>query len=252
MKKILICIIFCLVIPFSVFAVDTLDTAKTLFLRDDTDGAIRECQKLIPNTDNKESISQAYYIMGMSLLKQLKPTEARLNFEILVNEFKDTKFVSFAACGIADSYFQEGNFQQACLEYEKILSDYPQIPFKSSLQFKRARCFVKLGRLREAKDLFKRIKNEYPLSFEADSAKEILNENLFYFTIQAGAFVERDRAERFCEKLKEKGFDTFISQITKGKKTYYRVRVGKFNSQEETNAIAEKLKKEGYSVKVYP
>lgn len=252
MKNILLCLILYLFTSCPVFAVESLDTVRILLLQNDTNGTIKECQRIISSTNDKELISQAYYIMGLALLKELRPSEARSNFGIILNEFKDTNIVNYARVGIADSYFQEQNFQNAYLEYKNLLSRYPPVSFKNTLQFKLARCLVKLGRWQEAKELFNRIKTEYPLSFEADLSGNVLDENLFYFTVQVSAFKERDRAQSLCEKLKQKGYDAFIYRITKDSSTYYRVRVGRFNSQEEAKATAEKLKQDGYSVRIYP
>lgn len=252
MKIILLCIFFFFLVTFAVFAIETLDSTKILFLQDDTDGTIRECQGIISAANSKELKPRAYYIMGLSLLKQSKPAEARQNFEIVLAEFKDSKLIDYAKAGIADSYFLGADYQRAFLEYEKILQEKPDIPFKNLLQFKLARCLAKLGRWQEAEDSFNKIKEQYPLSFEAKLSGDILNENLFYFTIQVGAFSQQNRADKLCSKLKQKGYDAFISPVTKDKKAYYRVRVGRFNSKEEAEAVAKKLKKEDYTVKIYP
>ena len=49
------------------------------------------------------------------------------------------------------------------------------------------------------------------------------------FTIQVGAFGERENAERLKLRLDESYKDVQISAYNKGAEVFYRVRVGKFN-----------------------
>ncbi len=73
------------------------------------------------------------------------------------------------------------------------------------------------------------------------------------FTIQIGAFTERQTAYKLKWLLSERyGTMVFVKKKQKNGKTYYRVRVGRFLSLREATSVAEKLAREGYPVIIIP
>jgi rare lipoprotein A len=62
------------------------------------------------------------------------------------------------------------------------------------------------------------------------------------FTIQVGAFSDRNNAERLRKKLDEKYINAHITTYNDGYNTFHRVRVGKFSSLEQAE------KSEGYMI----
>jgi rare lipoprotein A len=67
------------------------------------------------------------------------------------------------------------------------------------------------------------------------------------FTIQAGAFRERDNALRLKSALELKYEGVYIIQASVNNTAYYRVRVGKFQRKKDALALAKALAEEGYS-----
>ena len=67
------------------------------------------------------------------------------------------------------------------------------------------------------------------------------------FTINVGSFRERGRAERLMSKLKGKGYEAFVAEVTIPKKgAWYRVSVGRFPTRDEAQSLARTIKeKEG-------
>lgn len=63
------------------------------------------------------------------------------------------------------------------------------------------------------------------------------------FTVNAGSFKDRLRAERFMDELTETGYEAFIMKATIPESgTFYRVSVGRFDSREEALALAKELR----------
>ncbi len=59
-----------------------------------------------------------------------------------------------------------------------------------------------------------------------------------------GAFSEKARADRLAQRLKDKGYDTYIMTITIEEKRFHRVRVGRLATEAEAQELARKLKEE--------
>ena len=70
------------------------------------------------------------------------------------------------------------------------------------------------------------------------------------YTIQVGAFRERDNALRLKSGLELKYVDVYIIEAAVDNATFYRVRIGKFQSKEEAFARAKAMAEEGYSPKI--
>jgi cell division septation protein DedD len=64
---------------------------------------------------------------------------------------------------------------------------------------------------------------------------------------QVNAFPDDRSAKQLVERLKNKGYNAYVTEVQNRGKTWYRVSVGKYNSREEAEKIVEALKsKEDY------
>ena len=61
------------------------------------------------------------------------------------------------------------------------------------------------------------------------------------FTVQAGAFMERDNAQKFRDKLEKKFGDSYIVKF----RDYYRVRIGHFADEKDADQVLHTLTKNG-------
>ena len=68
------------------------------------------------------------------------------------------------------------------------------------------------------------------------------------FTIQFGAFTEKDNAERLKQALDLTSSGSFIGRKNIDGTTFYRVRYGSFQSKNEAMQRAEAFAEEGYTV----
>jgi peptidoglycan lytic transglycosylase len=68
-----------------------------------------------------------------------------------------------------------------------------------------------------------------------------------YFTVQVGAFKERDNAERLRARLNELYPPSTIQQVALEDGTFYRVRAGKISGEQPAQKFADDLRaKEGF------
>jgi outer membrane protein assembly factor BamD (BamD/ComL family) len=247
-----ITVLFLTLFPYYVEARDVgLNAAEILFLKEDYDGAIRECNNLLTRTSRWDWEDDAYYLKGLSFLKKGDPLSARLNFEKVLSKYHRSNLLEEASLGLADAYLLEGNFEHAITLYNDFLSRFPESPLLCLAYFRLGQSYQKKGEWLQAEKYLKRVGEDFPLSFEAKLAGDALKEES-YFTIQVGSFVDKNNASDLYEELSSKGYPVYISEVERQDKVYYRVRVGKLNTREEVESLERKLAKEGYPTKIYP
>ena len=72
-----------------------------------------------------------------------------------------------------------------------------------------------------------------------------------FFTVQVGAFKEKQNAERLCARLNELYPPSTIQQVAIEEGTFYRVRAGKVSGEQAAQKFADELKaKEGFRTMV--
>ena len=88
--------------------------------------------------------------------------------------YPNTELAGNAQFYIADLAYRQGNYQQAVLDYDKVLEQYPDGNKAPAAQLKKGFALLELGRrsdgVRELNSLIKR----YPRSLEADQARKRL------------------------------------------------------------------------------
>ena len=65
------------------------------------------------------------------------------------------------------------------------------------------------------------------------------------FTIQVAAYLKRDDAQRYVDRLKEAGVDAFWTQAKSTQRTWYQVKASHFTTLDEARLYGESLKARG-------
>ena len=134
----------------------------------------------------------------------------------------------------------------------ELLKKGPRSEIESLVYLKLARANLKLSRWEEAQKYLKKIIKDFPQSPESHLAKQLLEEKQ-YFTVQVGAFLDRDKAETLTVDLKDKGeYAYIIETMDSSGRQFYRVRVGQLAVLDEANKLSQKLSSLGYPAQVYP
>jgi len=66
------------------------------------------------------------------------------------------------------------------------------------------------------------------------------------WVVTAGSFTEEDNARRQAQKLEERGYSPFITQIKHEGITYHRVNVQTFSKRDDAEELAQKVREDGF------
>lgn len=240
----------------SAFALD-LNAIRAYFIAKDYKSAITEGEKILARpTEGAYGMDELYYILGLSYARDGNYLRASDIFEIIISEFKKSKFIPEAKLGLADTYYLRGNFERAAKEYEILLIDKNALKFKSSLYYRLSRCALLAGNPQVAKEYSDKLKKEFPLNMESGLEKPgcdlpVLGNN-GSFTVQVGSFSSATNASKLLNELTKKGYSAYIEKPAATAKQIYRVKVGKLSLLKEAETLENKLSQEGYPTKVCP
>ncbi|QWR78660.1 tol-pal system protein YbgF [Candidatus Magnetomonas plexicatena] len=103
-----------------------------------------------------------------------KPKEARDKFNRVIKDFPASPFVPNCHFWIADSYFKEGNYEDAILGFDVVIKKYPSSTKVPGAKLKQAMAFNELKDTKTAKTILHQLIEEHPQSKEAEQAKQLL------------------------------------------------------------------------------
>jgi tetratricopeptide (TPR) repeat protein len=149
---------------------------------------------------------------------------------------------------LGECYEIQGDREKALKEYRTLASNFPK-----SLEAPKAREKIQMiqsaGRTRRDRTPSRGGEKE------EEAGEEPRNDGTgqFAFTIQLGAFSERENAIRMAEEIEKITDDVRVERIESGGRIWHRVRVGRYREREEAERYAEFLeRKTGYAGKILP
>ena len=229
-----------------------IDRVKVNFLSGDYKAAILEGEKALASTSETGDLSELYYILGLSYLKDGNYLRASDIFEIILKELKNSKFRQEAKLALGDTYFLRSDYLKAQSYYKEIAHDNLENRLMPLVYYRLSQCAIKTGDTKEAKVYLDKLKKDFPLSAEGILNKELYGSSDIYYTVQVGSFSRYDNARGLVEKLTQKGYPAYIEDSTAAGKASYRVRVGKMALRQEALDLERKLSQEGYPTKIFP
>ena len=234
-----------------VSASEFVKDVNILFLKGDYAGLVRDVESNMESYRfSRRKKKEVLYLTGVSYLKLKDYRKAREVFENIL-KMKGSRFREDAYIGIADSYFLEKKYDKAIQAYEGLLTMYPRSNRVSGI-YKNLGFAYQERNLPEKADLYyRRVKQDYKDSFEADVTTYVTKEDKqVYYIIQLGAFQSLRNAKRLVRQLTRKRHDSYVQKVTKDGKILYRVRGGKFSNKDYAERLLRRLKRDGFSAKI--
>ncbi len=242
----------------ALYAADVI-VMRTDLLEGDYTGVIREGEGILSQSRRPSQLDEVYYLLGTGYLKTGNYQKAADSFQAVVTGYKRGAFAERSFLGLVDAYFLQNNYESAEKYCNEFLKQYSRSKFIPAAQYRLSRIKFRRGNSRESADILTQVRREHPLTVElksqteecllADAPKPGVGTQ---YSVQVGAFSERDRAANLVKELKAKGYPAYSEAAVIRGSTSYRVRVGKSASSAEIIALERKLSAAGYPTKVCP
>jgi cell division protein FtsN len=188
---------------------------------------------------------------------------------MILNQHKNNRFREEALMGLGDCYFLRGDYTIAAFQYQELLDKNPKTRLKAGLYLRLAQLGTKTTNQEQEKEYLARLKNEYPLSPEADfkgdlfpqgaamqfnknSSMKNITDPAISYSIQVGAFSSNINAAKLAKKLQKNGYQVHIEQASSAGKIIYKVRIGNFSNRQKARELERKLQADGYPTKIIP
>jgi outer membrane protein assembly factor BamD (BamD/ComL family) len=229
-----------------------LNEIEAAIIGEDYSRAKSLCEELMANYPEAAQVNDAKYYLGLSELRLNNFDQAKAIFESLVKELPQGPLSDKANLGLIDVANLSEHYEQALEQAKAFLAAQPQTSSLSLVYLKMARSNLKLARWDEARKLLNKILQEFPQSMEFHTAIQLLEEKQYY-TVQVGAFLDRERADRLSRELQDKDEYSYIVETVdaQGNK-FFRVRVGKFSQLSEAKDLKQKMSGQGFPTLIYP
>ncbi|RNC66303.1 MAG: tol-pal system protein YbgF [Desulfuromonadales bacterium] len=134
----------------------------------DTDASrAKEAEKASPET---------LYQKGLEAYRGGNFPVAREAFTKFLEQNPKHELVSNARYWTGETYYSEKKYEQAILEFQEVIKNFPGKEKVPAAMFKQAMAFHEIGDKKSARFVLKKLVEEYPASEEAKRAKERLKE----------------------------------------------------------------------------
>lgn len=229
-----------------------LPDLETAILEKDYEKADQLASKFLADSPDSPEAPEARYYLGLSQLYQTQFAEARASFQKVLASRPNAALKGKATLGIIDAFLMGGDYEDALREAQNLERQDPNAAFMGLIYLKIARANLRLTNWAEARQYLEKITSQFPDSFEAHIAKQLLEEQQ-YFAVQVGSFLDRQRAEGLMNQLQQEGEYTYIVETADREgNVFYRVRVGQFSNLDQAEELKKKLSKVGYPTRIYP
>ncbi|MFH1503879.1 MAG: tetratricopeptide repeat protein [Candidatus Omnitrophota bacterium] len=193
---------------------------------------------------------ESLYFLGLANIKLGHYVKARDCLRKLITRFPNSGLWAQGAVKLADSYFLEKNYLKAEKIYKEIMKESFSLNIMSIVYLRLAQVAGKQGNWEERNKYLELIKKEYPQSLEMKFV-DTLEDYGDFFTVQVGAFSEKNNALSIVNDLADK-YKPYIVEEAKSGYPIYKVRVGRYKRLYQAREVYLELKDQGYPARIYP
>ncbi len=120
--------------------------------------------------------ADALYLKGLEIFKNGNLPEARSHLTRFIEQHPDHDLVANARYWIGETYYGEKSYEQAILEFQEVIKQYPKKEKAPAAMLKQALSFKALKDVKSTQYLLRRLTTDYPKSEEAKRARALLKE----------------------------------------------------------------------------
>jgi len=143
-----------------------------------TEKGLEELQKQVAEFRNRESekTPDAIYQRGIDAYRANDFPKSREQFSRFIELFPKHDLTANAHYWLGENYYSEKVYDQAILEFEKVIKDFPTKGKVPAALLKQGMSFKELGDSKSARFVYKKLIESYPLADEVKAAKDRLKE----------------------------------------------------------------------------
>ena len=224
---------------------------QAAFLAEEYGSVLSKTQQLLGGRDTQEK-DLLLYLQGVSAFKLRDLDLAIDSLQRLAADYPESSWAVPGQMVLGQLFSASGEDEKALKLYQKLLKEDPTKPMRVQVTFLLGKAQRRLGQWSQARASFESVLSQAPQSPPAQEARQILEGEDFYFTVQVGAFETKANALRLKAECERRGYPTQVSEAFMQGRRLYRVRVGQFSQREEAEQEAQRLKGEGFPARVAP
>jgi tetratricopeptide (TPR) repeat protein len=206
--------------------------------------SIESLTRFLNEVRDQPEIGEASYIRGMSYAQagDRPAAYADLGRAAAMKTQSDTVWRASVVLGTL--YFEDRHWNEAARHFHEALVRMPPEKPRDAVLYRMGLCQERMGRWSAARPYYSELLAKFPRSGFADGARRRLRQNAQNFAVQCGAFRTRAFAERRNAELRQKGLETYIQEVVRGKTPLYVVLAGRYTSYDEAVAAQRAIKRD--------
>ncbi len=118
------------------------------------------------------------YLAGYQALKKGKTADAREKFTSLLKDKSENEYSDNARFWIGETYYKDGNFEEAILAYEELFKEHPKSDKIPGAMLKQGLAFYSLKDQKTGKIILEKLLEKYPDSEQARLAKKKMSKTV--------------------------------------------------------------------------
>lgn len=122
----------------------------------------------------QQATPESVYKQAFDVYKNGETAKARELFTKFNEQFPDNKLAANARYWIGETYYQDKNYEQAVLEFQRVIKEHPGKEKVPAAMLKQGLAFRELGDTKSAKYILKELIEKFPLADEIPAAKDAL------------------------------------------------------------------------------
>ncbi|MCM2357579.1 MAG: tol-pal system protein YbgF [Geobacteraceae bacterium] len=123
-----------------------------------------------------EKNPETLYQKGLETFRSGDHQKARELLTKFIGLYPAHELVANAHYWLGETYYSEKKYEQAVLEFQEVIKNFPGKEKVAAAMLKQAMAFRELGDVKSARYLFKKLVDDFPAADEAKSARERLKE----------------------------------------------------------------------------
>jgi tol-pal system protein YbgF len=117
---------------------------------------------------------EGLYQQGLDAMKAGEPGKARELFTKFLEQNPKHKLAANAHYWLGETYYSEKNYEQAILEFQEVIKNFPEKDKVPAAMLKQGMAFKEMGDSKSSAYVYKKLVEEFPKSEEAKTAREKL------------------------------------------------------------------------------